>query len=145
MARMHAGARASAVSTAARGPSLFAIASRPFWVVEVGVFNTTDTEFVAALQRATAAGTVGAAVQGRCADDDAITPAITPFNTHTADATIQTGEFARGTLGAAKGAGAIFTFGKNGIKVPAGTTAGMVITCPTGTGQLFDWYMIWDE
>lgn len=144
MARGHAGARATAVSTAARGPSLYAIASRPFWVVEVGVFNTTDTEFTAALQRASATGTQGAAVQARSEDPD-ITPAITPFNTHTADATITTGEFARATLGAAKGAGVIWTFGKNGVKIGAGTTAGAVITCPTGTGQLFDWYFIWDE
>lgn len=144
MARGHAGGRASAVSTAARGPSLYAIANRPFWVVEVGVYNTTDTEFVAALQRATATGTQGAAIQARAEDAD-ITPAITPFNTHTADATITTGEFGRATIGAAKGAGMVWTFGKNGVKIEPATTSGFVITCPTGTGQLFDFYFIWDE
>ena|SRR6185436_4424789 len=143
--RMSAGARASAVSTAARGPSLYAIASRPFWVVEVGVFNTTTTAFTAAVQRATATGTQGAAITGRCLDDDAITPAITPFNTHTADATITTGFLTNASIGAAVGAGVIWTFGKNGVKCPAATTNGIVITAPTGTGQLFDWYIIWEE
>jgi hypothetical protein len=72
-------------------------------------------------------------------------PAITAKNTHTADATVQTGEAGRAMLGAAKGAGNIWTFGKNGLYVPPGTGNGMGIMCPTGVGQLFDFYWIWDE
>ena len=143
--RCHAGARASAVSTTARGPSLYAIASHPFWVVEVGIFNTTDTEFVADLQRLSATGTQGAGLTEITADDDAYVPVITAFNTHTADATAVAGEYARATLGAAKGAGVIWTFGKNGIKVPAGTTSGIGILCPSGVGQISDFYFIWEE
>ena len=133
--RCHVGARGSAVATTARGPSLYAIAGRPFYVVEVGIFNTTDTEFVADLQRLSTTGTQGAALTEIAGDDDAYTPAITAFNTHTADATAVAGEYARATLGAAKGAGVIWTFGKNGTKVPAGTTNGMGILCPSGVGQ----------
>jgi hypothetical protein len=144
--RCHVAARASAISTAARGPSLYAIANRPFYVVEVGITNVTDTEFPAALQRATAAGTQGAALTEVCEDSEYTTIATTAFNTHTADATISAGEFARDDIAAAKGAGAVWTFGKNGLRVPAGTANGLVITCPTGlTGQLFDYYWIWDE
>jgi phosphohistidine swiveling domain-containing protein len=142
--RCHTAGRASAIATAARGPSLYAIAGRPFYVVEVEVFNTTDTEFVAALQRASATGTQGAGLTEVCEDVD-YTPVTTGFNTHTADATITAGEFARATLGAAKGAGVIWTFGKNGLKIDPGTTSGIVITCPTGTGQIFDFTYIWDE
>lgn len=144
--RCHVGARASAVATAARGPSLYAVAARPFYIVEVGVFNTTDTEFVANLQRLTATGTQGAALTETIADDVGYTAvATTAFNTHTADATVAAGEFARATLGAAKGAGTIWTFGKNGLAVAAGTSNGFGILCPTGVGQLFDFYFIWDE
>lgn len=142
--RAYTGARASAVSTAARGPSLYAIAGRPFYVVEVGVFNTTTTAFVAGLQRASATGTQGAALVEVCEDDDYV-PVTTGFNTHTADATITAGEFARASLGAAIGAGVIWTFGGKGLKVDAGTGNGMVITAPTGTGQLFDFYFVWEE
>lgn len=144
--RCNVGARASAIATAARGPSLYAVASRPFWLVEVGISNTTDTEFVASLQRVTATGTQGAALTEVNSDDEGGAIATTAFNTHTADATVTAGEFARFMLGAAKGAGIIWTFGKNGIKVPAGVANGISILCPTGlTGQLFDFYFIWDE
>lgn len=143
--RAHVGARGSAAPTTVRGASLYAIASRPFWLVEAGCFNTTTTAFVAAIQRLSATGTQGAALTEIAADDDAITPAITAFNVHTADATAVGGEFARASIGAAIGAGVIWTFGKNGIKVPGGTTNGIAIVCPTGTGQVYDFYFVWEE
>ena len=142
--RCYVGARGSAASTAARGPSVYAIASRPLWIVEVGVFNTTTTACVVALQRASTTGTQGAGLTEICEDTD-ITPVGTGFNTHTADATITSGEFARATLGAAAGAGVIWTFGKNGVKIDPGTGNGAVITTPTGTGQVCDFYIIWEE
>ena len=142
--RCHVATRASAAATAARGPSLYAIAGRPFYVVEVGVFNTTSTAFAVALQRATATGTQGAALTEISEDTD-YSPVTTAFNTHTADATITAGEFAQASIGAAVGAGVIWTFGKNGLKIDPGTTNGVVLTAPTGTGQVFDFYYIWDE
>lgn len=142
--RGYTGARASAVATTARGPSLYAVASKPFYVVEVGIFNTTTTAFVAGLQRASATGTQGAALT-EVAEDDDYTLDTTGFNTHTADATITAGEFARASIGAAIGAGVILTFGGRGLKIDAGTGNGIVITAPTGTGQIFDFYFVWDE
>jgi hypothetical protein len=143
--RAHVGERASAVATTTRGPSLYAVANRPFYLVEAGVFNTTDTEFAANIQRLSATGTQGAVLTEIMADADAVTVATTAFNTHTANATAVGGEFARATIGAAKGAGIIWTFGKNGIFVPAGTSNGIGILCPVGTGQIFDFYFVWDE
>ena len=143
--RAHVGARASAVATTLRGPSVYATASRPFYLVEVGVFNTTTTAFTAAVKRWSATGTQGAALTEIMADADGVTVASTAVNTHTADATAVAGEFAFASIGAAIGAGVIWTFGKNGIFVPAGTGNGIGINCPQGTGQIFDFYFVWDE
>ena len=145
MPRYSASFRASAVATAARGPSLYNIASgcSPK-IVEVGVFNTTTTEFVAALTRLTAAGTQGAGLTEAKHDANGPAADATAFNTHTADATASD-ELVRATIAAAKGAGVVWTFGAGGLVIPAGTANGIGILCPTGTGQLFDGYIVWDE
>ena len=51
----------------------------------------------------------------------------------------------QGTLGAAAGAGVIWTFGNGGIVVPSGTANGIGIIVPTGTGQICDIEFTWDE
>lgn len=142
--RAHAGGRTANLITAARGPKIAAVASRPFWLVEVGVYNTTDTEFAVALQRATAVGTGGTALTEVNADKEDATVDATGINTPTADDTVAAGEYARATIGAAKGAGAVWTFGKNGLFCPAGTANALGLYLPTGVAQHFDFYFIWD-
>ena len=108
------------------------------------MFNTTVTECAVAVCRATATGTQGAALTEVCETDDSVTIVATAFNTHTADATVGA-PFRQATLGAAKGAGVIWTFPEAGLVTDNATTSGIVITCPTGTGQHLDFYLVWLE
>lgn len=144
MARFTVSGRASAAATTVRGPSLNAPASGTSpKIVEIGVFNTTVTDFSVAVARTTAAGTpTGSITASRHEPDSA--PLSTNGAGHSADATVGN-EIVRATLAAAKGAAMVWTFGGGGLRIPAGTANGIIINCPTGTGQVFDYYIIWDE
>ena len=144
MARAAAAGRTSAVPTAARGPSVYATANVKPRIREIGVFNTTATAVAVAVVRATTTGTQGAAMTEVCLNDDTHVIIATGFNTHTADATVGS-PVRQASLGAAVGSGVIFTFGDMGLALDNATTAGIVITCPTGTGQHLDFYIEWDE
>jgi hypothetical protein len=126
-----------------RGPNVYAIAARPIYLVETGVFNTTTTAFAVGLIRATSAGTAAGALTPRSVDSE-VTPVATANTSHSADAA-GTGPFAQASIGAAIGAGVIWTFGGSGIRAPAGTANGFFLNLPTGTGQFFDFYFVWDE
>jgi hypothetical protein len=39
----------------------------------------------------------------------------------------------------------IWTFGDSGIVVPVGTVEAVAIIVATGTGQVCDFYFVWDE
>lgn len=148
MARWSVATRTSAVPTTVRGPSVYAAAANGgFWVREVGVFNTTTTAAAVGLVIASATGTQGATLTEVCQDDptkDASDTAGNGFNTHTADATVGSA-IRQASLGAAIGSGVIWTFGDQGLFIPEGTTNGVVVNCPTGTGQHLDFYITWDE
>jgi hypothetical protein len=144
MARMAVATRTSAVPTAARGPSLYATAAVRPQIREIGVFNTTATACAVALNRATATGTQGAALTEVCTSDDSATIVATAFNTHTADATVGAA-VRQASLGAAVGSGVIWTFEPGEFIIDNATTAGCVISCPTGTGQHLDFYIVWTE
>ena len=136
-----AGRGATNVPTTKRGPNIYAGASYPIRVVEIGVFNTTTTACAVAVMRATATGTkAGARVT------DQHDPA-TIYTSQSADATIAdlTKTIAQASLGAAVGAGMVWTFGAGGLVIPAGTGNGLVLTAPQGTGQYHDFYFVWDE
>jgi hypothetical protein len=141
--RAYGAGRGSAASTAARGPAVFGIASRPIYLLECGVFNTTASAVAVALSKATAAGTTTGTVT-EVSEDPEVTPVAVVTTGHSADATV-TGPYVQASLGAAIGAGVIWTFGGKGLRVPAGTANGFVLTLPTGTGQIFDFYFVWDE
>lgn len=145
MARNSIAGRSTVVPTAVRaGASLFAIASKTVKVREVGVFNTTATAFAAALARFTNATGVGAGLTEAPWDTEGPAPNATGFAGHTADGAVG-GTFRFASLPAAIGGGVIWTFGETGLVIPAGTANGIGIICPTGTGQLFDYYFDWDE
>jgi hypothetical protein len=114
-------------------------------VREIGVFNTTATATAVMICRASATGTQGAGLTEVAETDDSHTVVATAFNTHTADATVG-GPIRQASIGAAIGSGVVFTWGDNGLIIDNATTAGIVIACPSGvTGQLLDFWIIWDE
>jgi hypothetical protein len=145
MPRCSYGMRGTVVGTSARAMmSIFATASGGFKLVEVGVFNTTTTAVTIALARFTAATNVGTGQTEGEYDTDAVPPLATVFAGHTGDGTV--GQILRqATLGAAAGAGVIWTFGNGGIVVPSGTANGIGVLIPTGTGQICDIEYTWDE
>lgn len=145
MARYTIAGRSTVAGTAARAlASLFAIAGIGAKVREVGVFNTTTTACAVALVRFTNATGVGAGLTEGEYDENSPAPSCTGFAGHTADG--GTGQVLRqGSLGAAIGSGVIWTFGDTGLVIQPGTANGIGITCPTGTGQICDYYIDWDE
>lgn len=144
MARCSVAGRTSAVCTTVRGPSVYATTGIKPRIVEVAVFNTTTTAVAVGLARASATGTQGAGLTEVCEDDDVHTVIATAFNTHTADATVG-GTIRQASLGAAIGSGVIWTFPGGGLALDNATTAGIVIICPSGTGQHLDFSITWEE
>lgn len=136
--------RATVVGTTLRAmASLFATASVGGKLREVGVFNTTAVALAVSLVRFTNATGVGAGLTE--VDYDPANPAqLTGFAGHTADGAVGS-PFRQASLGAAIGSGVIWTFGDSGILVPVGTANGIGIICPTGTGQICDYYFDWDD
>src|SRR4030095_7618541 len=139
--------RSTVVGTTLRAvASIFGIASKGFRLREVGVFNTTSTAVAVALVRFTNATGVGAGLTEVVWDDamDATAVEVTGFAGHTADGAVGS-PIRQALLGAVKGSGVIWTFGDMGFCVKAGTANGVGIICPTGTGQILDYYYDWEE
>jgi hypothetical protein len=145
MARYSIAGRSTIAGTTVRGQfSIYSPAGSGFALREVGLFNTTSTALAVALVRFTAAGTVGAGLTEGLYHTDGPAPLATGFAGHTADATV--GQVLKqASLGAAIGSGVIWTFGDTGIVVQPGTANGIGIIIPTGTGQICDYYAVWDE
>ena len=127
-----------------QGPNLYCSADGYIRIREIGVFNTTATAFSVGVGIATTAGTQAGALTEICEEDAAYTVKATGFTSQSAGATI-TALVRQASIGAAIGAGVIWTFGENGLYRPEGTGNGVVLTCPAGTGQFFDFYFVWDE
>lgn len=145
MARFALSGRSTAAATAALpGVSIYATTGVRPVVREVGVFNTTAVAFLAALNRLTATGTVGAGLTEAQETDTAQTALVTGFAAHSAGTPVGV-ELRRYSCGAAIGSGIVWTFGDRGLVIPNTTADGVGITCPTGTGQVFDYYLVWDE
>lgn len=138
--------RSTVVGTSLRAvASVFATATQGFALREVGVFNTTATEVAVSLvffTNATGVGAVLTEVQWNQALIPA--PVMTAFAGHTADGAVSSA-VRQATLGAVKGSGVIWTFGDEGLVVKIGTANGIGIICPTGTGQILDYYYDWIE
>lgn len=112
---------------------------------EVGVFNTTSTACIYKLVRFTG-GTAGAdqsEVRWRRGSPAASCVAKAGW---TADASsVDDDNLGRFELGALAGSGAILTFGGEGIEThDVGTTKGIGLI-PSGTGQIVEFYYVWDE
>ena len=145
MSRYSVGARSAGAGSATLPLlSLYATAAVGGRVREIGVFNTTTAAVAVALCRLTTTGTQGAGLTEAAHDPASPAPAMTAFNTHTAAPTLADLGY-RTVLGAAIGAGVIWTFGDEGLVIPVGVAQGIGIYIPTGTGQICDIYFVWDE
>lgn len=148
MARFSVGARTTAGSNVLPLISLFSSASVNFRLREVGIFQTTTTAYCVGLARlGTAQGTVGTGLTEFNLDNDGVAASSTAFNTHSAQGSLAlTDAGYRATLGAVAGSGVIWTFANDvGLKAAAGTTNGVGVIIPTGSGQVSDIYFVWDE
>ena len=125
--------------------SLFGGATGGGKIREIGIFNTTAVALAVALQRFTATGTQGAALTEICYEPDTPVSLCQGFNTHTVTPTITAGLFRQASIGAPIGSGVIWTFGDTGLIIKLGTANGYGILIPTGTGQIVDFYIDWDE
>ena len=111
-----AGRGVTNLPTTVRGPALFGGATAgAFYVVEVGVFNTTTTAVCVGLAACTAAGT-GAGSVTPYTEDDPTAPAAgqTVFTSQSGNSTVA-GQPRQASLGAAIGSGVIWTFGGRGL------------------------------
>jgi len=139
--------RSTVVGTSLRAiASLYGVANKGFRLREVGVFNTTTTGVAVSLVRFTNATGVGSALTRVVWDEDkdTIGTQCTAFAGHTADGAVGS-PIRQASLGAVVGSGVIWTFGEYGFEVKAGTTNGCGVICPTGSGQILDYYYDWEE
>ena len=145
MARYSIAGRSTVVGTTVRAvASLFNVANRRGCIREIGVTNTTSTAVAVALCRFTNATGVGAGLTEVLYSEEGTAPNCTGFAGHTADGAVGS-NFRYASLGAAVGSGMIWTFGDTGICILQGTANGVGIICPTGTGQILDYWIDWDE
>lgn len=113
---------------------------------EIGMFNTTAVAVALKLVRLTTAGTPGAAASAiaiHVPEDTA--PVAALRGTYTGAAPTITDAGYRCVLGAAVGAGCIWTFGDSGFVLPAVAAAGAGIVVENGTGQAIQCYWAWSE
>lgn len=146
MSRYAVSGRATIAGTSALPlVSLYAVAGCRPGIVEIGLFNTTATALVVALNRLSTTGTQGAGLTEVAEDNVEQTALATGFAGHTVGPTVG-GEIRRATLGAAVGSGVIWTWPDNGtVRIAAATTNGVGVLVPSGTGQILDYYIAWLE
>jgi hypothetical protein len=130
--------------------SLYSPAASTGTLREVGCFNTTATALEIFLTRLTTTGTQGAGLTEARYNPKGPPALCTAFTTHSADATLGDDLGYRAVLGAAVGSGVIWTFGDSGIQIGLPdavelVTNGIGIILETGTGQICQCYVVWDE
>ena len=147
MARYAVGGVATIAGTATLPlVSLYASATVNFRLREVHFFNSTATgSFVVALCRLSTTGTQGSALTEVAFDGSASAPACTGFAGHTGAPTLVDLGL-RKRMAAAIGDGVIWTFNNDtGVNVNVGVANGIGLYVPTGTGQILDYVLVWDE
>lgn len=145
MSRFSVAGRSTVAGTTLRAvASLFATTAVRPRIVEIGVFNTTATALAVSVVRFTNATGVGTGLTEVAMDDTSHVAIATGFAGHTGDGGVG-GTVRQASLGAAIGSGIIWTFGDVGLVVPNSTADGVGVICPTGTGQILDYYIEWIE
>lgn len=145
MARFNASARTTAGSTTLPIISLYGGTTVRPRLREIHIFNTTATAVSLKLVRVTTTGTQGTALTEMAQTAEDPVSIAQAFNTHTVAPTITSGDLLRWSLGASIGSGVIETFSEFGIVIPATANAGLAIVVSTGTGQVVDATLVWDE
>ena len=147
MARYAIGGISSAAATATLPAVTVAAASGSGCRIrEIGIFNTTTTAFYASVRRFSSAGTRGAGLDEFVVDPNTAAAACTGADANTSTApTLVTGTPRIATIPAAIGGGVIWTFNESGLVLLAGTGNMIGILCPSGTGQVFTYYIEWEE
>lgn len=146
MARFSVSGRTTIVGTSALpNVSLYAVAAVRPRVQEIHLWNTSSTAVEVSLNRLTTAGTQGTGLTEVPEDSPDHVALATGFAGHTVGPTIG-GEICRARLGAADGAGVIWTWPDgNSLEIPAGTANGIGVIVPTGTGQTLVYVIKWVE
>jgi hypothetical protein len=147
VARFSAGWRTAGIGSATLPiASLYAQATTPLWVVEVGCVNTTTTAVSMALRVATTTGTQGASKTVFREENDTITLKGDPRDTHSVLPTLLgTLEGPRvGAIGASVGSGNVWVFGGRGFYIPPGTANGLCLIPLVAPGQICDVWFVWD-
>lgn len=145
MGRYSAGVLTAAGSTTLPIISLYATSVSSGKIREVGLTNTTATSVALKLVRLQATGTQGAGLVEGKYDQDIATASCTAFTTHTGAPVLGDDLGYRASLGAAVGAGVIWTFGDTGLRIPLGMGSGIGVIVENGTGQACQAYLVWDE
>jgi hypothetical protein len=112
---------------------------------EIALFNTASTAVSLKVVRVTTAGTQGAALTEMPLIPEDPAALAAAFNTHTVAPTITAGDLYRVRLGAADGSGVILKFEETGLGIPATANNGIAVVVSTGTGQVCEATMVWDE
>jgi hypothetical protein len=147
MARTAVAYRTTGVGSATLpATSIYSLGTGDLWLVEVGITNTTVTQFELSLARLTAAGTQGAAAGTITYEEGAsnLTAKWASVQAHTAGTPLGA-EVRRASIGASIGSGVIYTFGGRGLLIPSGTANGLGLITINGTGQLIDVYWSIDQ
>ena len=146
MARYSVAGRGTVAGTNVRAiASLFNTAAGSFAIREISVANTTAVAVCVGVIRFSAATNVGTGLTEAQYDPTSFPPLATAFAGHTGDGTTAGGTIEQVTLGAAVGSGWVWTFGDSGLRATVGTANGVGIYIPTGTGQILDFKICWDE
>jgi hypothetical protein len=145
MGRYTAGARTGAGSTTLPILSLYGGAAIGGVIREVSVTNVTAVACELKLARLTSQGTPGAGLAEAPHSPYAGAAGCTAFTTHTVAPGLGVDLGARAAIGAAIGAGYVWTFGDEGLIIPVGTANGIGIIVDTGTGQSMQAFVIWEE
>lgn len=150
MARHSLGAKATgAGSTTLPSMALHGVAGNGGTVRELGIFNTTNTAADYKVARLSSAGTPGSTVTAPAAQLSqtvlSAAPALVLCQAYTSTGPTLTDLGYRVSLGAAIGAGVIWTFGDAGLQISNSTASGIGTVVENGTGQLTQQYYVWDE
>lgn len=143
MARYGFGLTTTSVPTTTRPPfGLYNTAAVVAQLREAGVSNTSSTACAFNVSLLTATGTTTAQTEQKHRD---LTPAPTcQVVTWSADPTVGSSLGYRQQLGAAVGAGVIWTFGGDGLQAPVGVANGLAVAA-NSTSQNVECYIVWDE
>jgi len=126
--------------------SLYNTAAMVAKIREIGIFNTTNTATDMRVVSLSATGTQGTALTEFQQDSGSGAPVATGFNSHSAGTPVGLDAGYRASLGAAIGAGVIWTCGDAGLRTTMATANGFgVIPADGATGQILQAYIVWDE